>query len=97
MKLLGVEMPFEEFDRLICEQNKGKQLKLIDGKVIAVDPEPIKVSYEDLVVEKIREKYSLNQELAILRQRDSKPDEFKEYNDYVEECKIKAKEETNGE
>lgn len=39
MKLLGIEMPFEEFDNLICEQNKGKELKVIDGKVVAVEHE----------------------------------------------------------
>lgn len=33
--LLGVEMPFEEFDKLLCEQSKGKELKVIDGKVVA--------------------------------------------------------------
>lgn len=48
--------------------------------------------YEDEVNRLIRLKYSLNDELAILRQRDTKPDEFKAYNDYVEECKAKAKE-----
>lgn len=49
--------------------------------------------YSDLVNKYIRQKYSLSQELAILRQRDSKPEEFKAYNLYVEECKAKAKEE----
>ena len=48
--------------------------------------------YEDEVNRLIRLKYSLSEELAILRQRDTKPDEFKAYNDYVEECKAKAKE-----
>ena len=28
MKLLGIEMPFEEFDKLMCEQNNGKELKV---------------------------------------------------------------------
>lgn len=37
MKLLGIEMPLEEFDRLMCEQNKGKELAVQDGKVIAID------------------------------------------------------------
>ena len=36
---------------------------------------------------KIREKYSLDDELAILRQRDTKPQEFEEYNSYVEKIK----------
>lgn len=39
MELLGIEMPFEEFDRLMCEQGSGKELKVIDGKVIAVEHE----------------------------------------------------------
>ena len=37
MQLLGIEMPFEEFDSLLCEQSNGKELKVIDGKVVAVD------------------------------------------------------------
>lgn len=47
--------------------------------------------YEALIVSKIREKYSLNQELAILRQRDAKPEEFAEYNVFVEEIKKDVK------
>ena len=47
--------------------------------------------YENLVSEYIREKYSVSAELAILRQRDSKPAEFAEYFDYAEQCKAKAK------
>ncbi len=52
--------------------------------------------YENLIIYEIRKKYSLNQELAILRQRDSKPDEFNEYNLYVESCKSKIKNSTGG-
>lgn len=47
--------------------------------------------YESAVDALIRERYSLSAELSILRQRDSKPEEFAEYNDYAEECKKKAK------
>lgn len=47
--------------------------------------------YKDTVESLIRERYSLNDELAILRQRDSKPEEFAEYNAYAEECKTAAK------
>lgn len=49
--------------------------------------------YESLIVSKIRKKYTLDQELAILRQRDSKPEEFSKYNEYVEQCKLEAKQE----
>lgn len=58
-------------------------------------PEPTQYqpTYEERVVELIRLRYDINSELAILRQRDSKPEEFAEYNAYCEECKIQAKEE----
>jgi hypothetical protein len=47
--------------------------------------------YENIVIRKIRKKYSVNQELAILRQRDTKPEEFAAYNEYVEQCKADVK------
>ena len=37
IKLLGVEVTFEEFDFLMKEQAKGKDLKVVDGKVVAVE------------------------------------------------------------
>lgn len=39
MQLLGIEMPLEEFDALIVAQGNGKELKIVDGKVVAVDHE----------------------------------------------------------
>lgn len=48
------------------------------------------IPYEQRVVNKIRAIYSVDDELAILRQRDTKPEEFKEYNAIVE--RIKAEE-----
>jgi len=54
--------------------------------------EPIDISYDELVVQFIREQYSLDEELALSRQRDIKTVEFQEYFDYCEECKIRAKE-----
>lgn len=35
MELLGIEMSFEEFDKLMCEQSEGKELVVENGKVIA--------------------------------------------------------------
>ena len=49
--------------------------------------------YENKIVALIRQKYNVNQELAILRQRDTKPLEFAEYNEYVEQCKEQVKNE----
>ena len=48
-------------------------------------------AYEAEVERRIRTRYSVSAELAILRQRDSKPEEFAEYNAYAEECKAEAR------
>lgn len=48
------------------------------------------IPYEQRVVDRIREVYSVDDELAILRQRDTKPHEFAEYDAFVE--RIKAEE-----
>lgn len=53
-------------------------------------PQP---SFKERVIARVRDVYSVDDELAILRQRDTKPDEFAEYNDFVE----KIKEEERGE
>ena len=60
-----------------------------------VETQPYVPSYEELVVQKIRERYTIDDELAILRQRDVKQDEFAEYNDFCEQCKAEARNETN--
>lgn len=52
----------------------------------------ISMKYEERIVSRIRERYSVDDELAILRQRDTKPDEFEEYNRYVEQIKAEEKE-----
>ena len=47
--------------------------------------------YPTLVQQLINEKYSIYDELAIQRQRNTKKAEFNEYNTYCEQCKEKAK------
>lgn len=49
--------------------------------------------YPELVEKYIRSHYTVSDELAIHRQRDTKPEQFKEYFDYCEECKARAKRE----
>lgn len=49
--------------------------------------------YAQRVSDLISEKYSISAELSIHRQRDTKPEEFAEYNAFAESCKVKAKEE----
>ena len=56
-----------------------------------VNPESWEQLYESEIIRRIRERYTVNQELAILRQRDTKQEEFAEYNTYVEKCKADVK------
>lgn len=58
---------------------------------------PIEEQYKQRVIELIRERYSVDDELAILRQRDSKVEEFNEYNAFVESVKVIAHNEIYGE
>lgn len=81
--------------------------KFVNGKLVEMTEEEVEtmrreheqhekdywtnISYGDAVNEKIRDRYSESQELAILRQRDEKPDEYAEYFAYCEECKSYVK------
>ena len=51
--------------------------------------------YKKIVHSLIRQKYDEDDEFAILRQKDTKPVEFYEYNEFVEQCKLIAKQEIN--
>jgi hypothetical protein len=46
--------------------------------------------YGERVNALIRERYTLSEELAILRRRDTAPEQFDAYNTYVEACKTRA-------
>lgn len=78
----------------------GKQIinptheQLIEGgweEYIPPVAEPYQPTYKEKVEQLIRERYSVSDELGILRQRDSKVEEYNEYYAFCEECKIKAK------
>ena len=49
------------------------------------------ITYEQYIVYLIRKRYTQNDEFAILRQKDTKPDEYAEYDAYCEQCKTQAK------
>lgn len=70
---------YESYEEKVCDL-VGHKKEIVDTR-----------SYSEKVVSLIREKYSINEELAIQRQRDTKPDEFQEYFNYCEECKAKVK------
>lgn len=50
------------------------------------------LSYKQLINAMVRKKYDIDDELAVLRQKDTKIAEYNEYFNYVEECKAIAKE-----
>lgn len=56
-----------------------------------VNPKSWEKLYESEIIRRIRKRYTVNQELATLRQRDTKPEEFAEYYAYCEECKKNIK------
>ena len=83
---------------VICQNgvqviNPTEEMILSNGwqEYVVPEAEPYVPSYEERVEQLIREKYSINQELAIQRQRETKPEEFEEYFTYCEECKRIAK------
>lgn len=92
--ILEVETLPDKYDFLTVENGEvvANFITLTDEQVEAKR----QAEYEAKVDRLVREKYSLSNELAILRQRDTKPEEFSEYNTYVELCKAiaKAEEET---
>lgn len=60
-------------------------------------PEPVQPvqptqeeNYHSLVEAKIRRRFTISDEIGLLRQRDTKPLEFAEYNTFVERCKQEA-------
>ena len=81
--------------------------KCINGEYIELTPEEIaameaereaaekaywaSVDYAEAVNARIRERYSISGEFAILRQKDEKPEEYAAYFAYCEECKAFVK------
>ena len=81
----------DEFERL--KNLPHKEIVLTEEQIQKEVERAKEQEYENKVVALIRKKYNVNQELAILRQRDTKPLEYQEYYDYAEQCKAEAKSE----
>lgn len=54
-------------------------------------PDVFQEVYEKAIEARIALRYSPKQEIAILRQKDRKPEEYAEYDAYVEKCKAEVK------
>jgi hypothetical protein len=61
---------------------------LADGwqEYVPPTPQPVLPSIEDLVEQKVRERYTINQEFQVNRKRDTDTEAFQAYYNYVEEC-----------
>ena len=77
---------------------KRNVLKIINGKLLPIAEEVGETeeivdnrTTQEKIVDSIRARYSIDEELAILRQRDIKKDEFYEYFEFVEHCKKSVK------
>lgn len=54
-------------------------------------PKYTKEEYKQKIRSLIAQRYAIEDEIAIIRQRDSKPEEFAEYDSFVESCKAEVK------
>jgi hypothetical protein len=48
-------------------------------------------NYQETIVMLVRQRYSIDDEMAIQRQKETKPEQWQEYFDFVENCKMQAK------
>lgn len=89
----------KDITKEIYEEYDGKII--VRYVIVGQIPEPTETEvyvdkereYEARVDELIRAVYTLSQELSILRQKDTKPEQYQEYYDYCEECKERARSE----
>lgn len=85
----------------VYDENGIANYAIVNGALVERDKSAelaeikVTIDYPQLVENKIRTRYSVSAELAILRQRETKPEEFAEYNAFCELCKVEAKTELN--
>ena len=66
-------------------------------RTLSISNGTLNEEYGAAVNRKIRERYSLSEELALLRQREKDPKAFAVYDTFAEECKVAARQEVYGE
>lgn len=85
------EITYTDFD--IIDRKYIFNESRYNKRITAVKEMVNNLEYKTKIDKLIRQRYSVSDEIAILRQRDSKPEEYAEYNAYCEECKAQAKRE----
>lgn len=71
----------------------GEFVEMTPAEIAELEMQREKPDYKEQIVSAIRERYSIDDELAILRQRDTKLEEFAEYFAFVEGIKQSLKDE----
>lgn len=84
-------LPYIEVSEEQYKKIENGELTFKNGSLVETIKAYPEFYYENKIIDKIRKRYTINQELAILRQRDAKPLEYHEYYDYVEQCKAEVK------
>jgi len=72
-------------------EGEEKEVEILEYEITYVDVENPENKAE-LIRSLVSQKYQVEDEIAILRQKDEKPEEYEEYNTYVENCKKLVKE-----
>lgn len=60
MELLGINLDLQEFDFLMCEQSKGKELKVVDGKIVAVEYKPTQTEIYEKELKNLKQWFDLD-------------------------------------
>lgn len=82
---------------MTCEYKNGQTIyrEATAEEIVAIEKAEKEylqsIDYDEAVNNEIRKRYSASEEFAILRQRDSKQEEYSAYYAYCEECKAYVK------
>ena len=76
----------------ICENGiyrdaTEEEMAAIEKEITSIQQREPVPPYKERVISRIRGRYSADDEIALLRQRDTKPEEFAQYNAFVEQIK----------
>ena len=64
-KILGIEVTDEEFDKFFCEQANGKELKVVNGKIVAEKHTATDEELKQLQIAELKQKLLSTDYLAI--------------------------------
>lgn len=73
------------------EYPNGILVDMTPEEIAEMQKNTLSIPYAERVANRIRERYTIDDELALHRQRDKKPEEFAEYDAFVENIKAEEK------